>query len=62
MPSKAVTPAMNLPNADQLILERDKIVNYLLNSQHPFGASKARFFAEFGLGLRRNDGRRIGQH
>lgn len=40
---------MNLPNAEHLIVERDKVVYYLLNPKHPFGASKARFFAEFGF-------------
>ena len=42
---------MKLPNADKLIVEREKIVDYLLNPAHRFGASKARFFAEFGFRL-----------
>jgi hypothetical protein len=40
---------MKLPNADQLIVEREKIAGYLLNATHRYGASKARFFGEFGF-------------
>ena len=40
---------MNLPNSERLIVEREKIVDYLLDSTHPYGASKARFFREFGF-------------
>ena len=40
---------MNLPNPDRLIVEREKIVDYLLNPAHRYGASKARFFGEFGF-------------
>ena len=40
---------MNLPNAHLAIVEREKITNYLLNREHRCGASKARFFAEFGF-------------
>lgn len=40
---------MKLPNADQLIVEREKIVGYLLSAMHRYGASKARFFGEFGF-------------
>ena len=40
---------MKLPNAHLAIVEREKIVNYLLNPEHHYGASKARFFAEFGF-------------
>ena len=39
----------HLPNADKIIIEREKIVNYLLNPEHRIGASKARFFGEFGF-------------
>ena len=38
-----------MPDADQLIVEREKIDGYLLNATHRYGASKARFFGEFGL-------------
>ena len=40
---------MKLPNAHQAKVERDKVVSYLLNPDHRFGASKARFFAAFGF-------------
>jgi hypothetical protein len=36
---------MNLPNPDELVVERQKIVDYLLNSAHPYGASKLDFSA-----------------
>jgi hypothetical protein len=42
---------MKLPHADQAIVEQAKICEYLLNPAHRFGASKARFFAEFGFTL-----------
>jgi hypothetical protein len=40
---------MKLPNADKLIIEREKIVEYLLNPTHRFGGSKARLFDRFGF-------------
>jgi hypothetical protein len=40
---------MHLPNPDGLLVEREKIVEYLLNPAHRYGASKARFFMEFGF-------------
>jgi hypothetical protein len=40
---------MKLPNADKAVVEREKIVDYLLNPTHRYGASKARFFARFGF-------------
>ena len=40
---------MKLPNPDKLVVEREKITDYLLNPGHRYGASKARFFAEFGF-------------
>jgi hypothetical protein len=40
---------MKLPNADNAVVEREKIVGYLLNSAHRYGTSKARFFAGFGF-------------
>ncbi len=43
---------MRLPNAELAIVERGKIVDYLLNLQHPIGASKARFFARYGFNAR----------
>lgn len=43
---------MMLPCADALIVERDKITDYLLNPAHRYGASKARFFAALAFGPR----------
>lgn len=40
---------MKLPNAHLAIVEQEKITEYLLNVEHRYGASKARFFSEFGF-------------
>ena len=40
---------MKLPNLDRLIIEQEKVADYLLNPTHRYGASKARFFNEFGF-------------
>ena len=40
---------MKLPHAAESLVERAKVEGYLLNAAHPFGASKARFFARFGF-------------
>jgi hypothetical protein len=40
---------MKLPNAERAVVEREKITDYLLNAAHRYGASKARFFAQFGF-------------
>lgn len=40
---------VKLPKADKLVVEREKIVDYLLNPTHRFGGSKARFFDRFGF-------------
>lgn len=40
---------MKLPNSANLLIEREKILDYLLNPNHRFGASKARFFVRFGF-------------
>ncbi len=42
---------MKLPNPDKLVVEREKIAEYLLNPVHRFGSSKARFFTHFGFRL-----------
>ena len=42
---------MRLPNAHLAIADREKITTYLLNPSHPYGASKARFFAAFGFSV-----------
>jgi len=40
---------MKLPNPEGLLVERGKIVEYLLNPVHRFGAGKARFFVALGF-------------
>lgn len=40
---------MKLPNLDRLVVEREKVADYLLNPGHRYGASKARFFCEVGF-------------
>ena len=40
---------MKLPNANALIVERGKILEYLLNPLHRYGAVKERFFTAFGF-------------
>ncbi len=40
---------MRLPNAELAVVEREKVVEYLLNARHRYGASKARFFLAFGF-------------
>jgi hypothetical protein len=42
-----------LPFVEGLLVEREKILDYLLNPDHRYGASKARFFSAFGF--RRDD-------
>ena len=42
---------MKIPNARIAKVERRKITEYLLNSGHRYGASKARFFTRFGFTL-----------
>ena len=40
---------MKLPNADLAVVEQEKITGYLMNAFHRSGASKARFFGQFGF-------------
>ena len=40
---------MKLPHADLAVVEHAKVCDYLLNPAHRYGASKARFFAQFGF-------------
>jgi len=40
---------MKLPYAEKSGIERIKIVDYLLNHEHPEGWPKARFFEAFGF-------------
>jgi hypothetical protein len=42
---------MKLPNAHLAVVEREKVADYLLNPTHRYGASKARFLAQFGFRL-----------
>ena len=42
---------MELPNADQARVDREKVMEYLLNREHRSGAAKAAFFAQFGFAL-----------
>jgi len=43
---------MKLPNPDKLVVEREKLADYLLNPAHPDNGGKAAFFE--GLGFRRD--------
>ena len=40
---------MNLPNAHNAIVERSKVIDYLLAVEHPEGGGKAEFFTRFGF-------------
>ena len=40
---------MKLPNIEHIVVEEEKIADYLLNTTHRYGASKARFFTSFGF-------------
>ncbi len=40
---------MSLPNRANVLVEHDKVVNYLLNAGHPEGAGKARLFLALGF-------------
>lgn len=40
---------IKLPNAQLAVVERRKVEEYLLNPNHPLGASKERFFTAFGF-------------
>ncbi len=44
---------MLLPHAQQAVIPRAKIENYLLDSSHPIGGGKARFFIRFGFSRER---------
>lgn len=41
---------MRLPNANLALVERQKIVEYLLNREHPDNGGKADFFIALGFG------------
>lgn len=40
---------MKLPNADKLVVEREKVADYLLNPAHPDNGGKAEFFGKLGF-------------
>ena len=40
---------MKLPNAERALVERKKIVDYLLNAEHPDNGGKADFFSQLGF-------------
>lgn len=42
---------MKMPNADLAVVDRAKVTGYLLNLQHRYGSSKARFFGGLGFCL-----------
>lgn len=42
---------MKLPNADKVLVQREKLTNYLLNAAHPDNNGKAEFFESFGFRL-----------
>jgi hypothetical protein len=49
--------AVKLPNAEKAVVERGKVVDYLLNSAHPDNGGKAAFFE--GLGFRRQEWKKM---
>ena len=44
---------MRVPEAEHALISEDKIVRYLLNLDHPDGATKARVLAHAGFGAAR---------
>lgn len=40
---------MTLPNANNALVQREKIADYLLNATHPDNNGKAEFFESFGF-------------
>ncbi len=42
---------MKLPCPDALIVEREKLVGYLLNPEHRYGATRAKFFTALGFSV-----------
>src|SRR6185503_4804800 len=40
---------MEVQNAENAVVEQEKITEYLLNHAHRYGANKARFFGAFGF-------------
>ncbi len=44
---------MRLPNAEHARVDRSKVVDYLLSTEHEDGGDKARFFLRFGFSRER---------
>jgi len=44
---------LKLPNAERGVVEREKIVDYLLNPTHPDNGGKAEFFFSLGFDVPR---------
>ncbi len=44
---------MSFPDADRAIVAQEKVCDYLLNTNHPVGGSKAAWFASVGYSLDR---------
>jgi hypothetical protein len=42
---------VRLPNADRAIIDRTKVVEYLLNPHHPDNGGKAQFFESLGFNV-----------
>ena len=42
---------MKLPNSDRVLVQREKLTDYLLNAAHPDNNGKAEFFETFGFRL-----------
>ena len=42
---------MKVPHADHLLVDREKVTQYLLSPTHPDGSAKANFFSRFGFRL-----------
>jgi len=40
---------LKLPNSESIVVNIEKVENYLLNTSHPDGLHKARFFMSFGF-------------
>jgi hypothetical protein len=38
---------MKIPNSDRAVIERSKLTEYLLNTQHKRGGTKAKLVVEF---------------
>ena len=49
MAVEAAVIGMNLPNKDQIVVEREKVRDYLLSPSHPTGKGKAEFFTAMGF-------------